>query len=127
MTGGTLHQRNRAGNLIRAATQARPVTFFFRFFSRAKKSDVAPQRPARWARRTAINMRRAHGKHEAPIGPGVACQRGLTVPRGRVRRNVLYESGLCLAHVRYAKSRSEEHTSELQSLAYLVCRLLLEK
>src|SRR5687767_15766899 len=26
-----------------------------------------------------------------------------------------------------AGSRSEEHTSELQSLAYLVCRLLLEK
>src|SRR2546423_3242029 len=25
------------------------------------------------------------------------------------------------------KCRSEEHTSELQSLAYLVCRLLLEK
>src|SRR2546425_2644305 len=29
---------------------------------------------------------------------------------------------LCLVGV-----RSEEHTSELQSLAYLVCRLLLEK
>src|SRR2546425_8270210 len=27
----------------------------------------------------------------------------------------------------YANNRSEEHTSELQSLAYLVCRLLLEK
>src|SRR2546425_7434749 len=26
-----------------------------------------------------------------------------------------------------ARMRSEEHTSELQSLAYLVCRLLLEK
>src|SRR5687767_15271245 len=26
-----------------------------------------------------------------------------------------------------ASTRSEEHTSELQSLAYLVCRLLLEK
>src|SRR2546425_7831130 len=26
-----------------------------------------------------------------------------------------------------ARLRSEEHTSELQSLAYLVCRLLLEK
>src|SRR2546425_7746531 len=26
-----------------------------------------------------------------------------------------------------AAARSEEHTSELQSLAYLVCRLLLEK
>src|SRR2546425_4795796 len=30
------------------------------------------------------------------------------------------------AHTR-AECRSEEHTSELQSLAYLVCRLLLEK
>src|SRR2546423_7235135 len=28
---------------------------------------------------------------------------------------------------RTSRSRSEEHTSELQSLAYLVCRLLLEK
>src|SRR2546425_6148758 len=28
---------------------------------------------------------------------------------------------------RNARTRSEEHTSELQSLAYLVCRLLLEK
>src|SRR2546425_9386341 len=31
--------------------------------------------------------------------------------------------GRCVARIR----RSEEHTSELQSLAYLVCRLLLEK
>src|SRR2546425_3238872 len=29
--------------------------------------------------------------------------------------------------VRLLLERSEEHTSELQSLAYLVCRLLLEK
>src|SRR2546425_4579071 len=28
---------------------------------------------------------------------------------------------------RAVRTRSEEHTSELQSLAYLVCRLLLEK
>src|SRR3712207_6954418 len=28
---------------------------------------------------------------------------------------------------RFAKKRSEEHTSELQSRQYLVCRLLLEK
>src|SRR2546423_5129535 len=27
----------------------------------------------------------------------------------------------------FSRLRSEEHTSELQSLAYLVCRLLLEK
>src|SRR2546425_2589516 len=29
--------------------------------------------------------------------------------------------------LREMRQRSEEHTSELQSLAYLVCRLLLEK
>src|SRR3989441_2106054 len=34
------------------------------------------------------------------------------------------DRGECGVHRR---ERSEEHTSELQSLAYLVCRLLLEK
>src|SRR5205823_14807566 len=29
--------------------------------------------------------------------------------------------------IKHIEARSEEHTSELQSLAYLVCRLLLEK
>src|SRR2546425_7422719 len=32
-----------------------------------------------------------------------------------------------IIHQVSAVERSEEHTSELQSLAYLVCRLLLEK
>src|SRR5687767_15613485 len=31
------------------------------------------------------------------------------------------------SELRARNARSEEHTSELQSLAYLVCRLLLEK
>src|SRR2546423_5340672 len=31
------------------------------------------------------------------------------------------------SHPAVLEARSEEHTSELQSLAYLVCRLLLEK
>src|SRR5258707_5231768 len=35
--------------------------------------------------------------------------------------------GLRLKRVRYDEERSEEHTSELQSRQYLVCRLLLEK
>src|SRR2546425_6639931 len=37
-----------------------------------------------------------------------------------------WTSGLVLAPGK-SVDRSEEHTSELQSLAYLVCRLLLEK
>src|SRR2546425_1856590 len=36
-------------------------------------------------------------------------------------------SQLPAAHIEELLKRSEEHTSELQSLAYLVCRLLLEK
>src|SRR2546425_7565701 len=49
-----------------------------------------------------------------------SARRGQSVPAANVRS---------AAH-RYSfdrRSRSEEHTSELQSLAYLVCRLLLEK
>src|SRR5687767_15707292 len=34
---------------------------------------------------------------------------------------------LATSSVSHSQTRSEEHTSELQSLAYLVCRLLLEK
>src|SRR2546425_918113 len=34
---------------------------------------------------------------------------------------------MCLKGYTFHRRRSEEHTSELQSLAYLVCRLLLEK
>src|SRR2546425_3560353 len=41
------------------------------------------------------------------------------------RRRPAQHDALCDG--RRAAKRSEEHTSELQSLAYLVCRLLLEK
>src|SRR5687767_15709118 len=42
-----------------------------------------------------------------------------------VRRAISADASSCLIFRNTA--RSEEHTSELQSLAYLVCRLLLEK
>src|SRR5205823_14740564 len=56
-------------------------------------------------------------------------------PRGTLRLG-LKQSRAVFARSRFASCkaphtngvrRSEEHTSELQSLAYLVCRLLLEK
>src|SRR2546425_3331233 len=43
--------------------------------------------------------------------------------RGRARRS----PSIAARGARARPTRSEEHTSELQSLAYLVCRLLLEK
>src|SRR5687767_15775253 len=41
--------------------------------------------------------------------------------------NVLPETDVLYVTRVQKERRSEEHTSELQSLAYLVCRLLLEK
>src|SRR3712207_7199008 len=54
--------------------------------------------------------------HLVPVHPGVPVHQSLDRNGGEVVR----------AHVRKAP-RSEEHTSELQSRQYLVCRLLLEK
>src|SRR2546423_7218296 len=52
-------------------------------------------------------------------------------PREQARWRWQRSHGLCQAVRQDVEQedilRSEEHTSELQSLAYLVCRLLLEK
>src|SRR5690625_5336015 len=42
-------------------------------------------------------------------------------------KSVLSHQWLNLTPIRLKRSRSEEHTSELQSRGHLVCRLLLEK
>src|SRR2546425_5738178 len=68
----------------------------------------------------------------------VAFVREQLAPRLRVRRGLRYSvayvddvHGRAVAEGALEEvkdsGRSEEHTSELQSLAYLVCRLLLEK
>src|SRR3712207_8898473 len=48
-----------------------------------------------------------------------------SIPAGRGSR--LFGGGGLARRIRQASARSEEHTSELQSRQYLVCRLLLEK
>src|SRR3712207_9462533 len=48
-------------------------------------------------------------------------------PLLRVVRQLNHEPAGVLVAVRVGVDRSEEHTSELQSRQYLVCRLLLEK
>src|SRR5205823_7766685 len=58
----------------------------------------------------------------APISTAFCTIRSMFFPFGMACASVIRQgSGGTRA------SRSEEHTSELQSLAYLVCRLLLEK
>src|SRR5438046_8337690 len=57
-----------------------------------------------------LHVHRAMGEVEEIFQPSVLAQ---------------LPGSLAIGHTRY--SRSEEHTSELQSLTNLVCRLLLEK
>src|SRR3712207_8348781 len=47
--------------------------------------------------------------------------------RAAARRGAKYPPSFYLARSEPNDERSEEHTSELQSRQYLVCRLLLEK
>src|SRR5437764_3921979 len=52
-----------------------------------------------------------------------------SAPRPHARRSIAHarSADSPIAHRPSARARSEEHTSELQSPMYLVCRLLLEK
>src|SRR3712207_7666001 len=54
--------------------------------------------------------------------------RSASTPRYRtVLSSLVWPSRICTALRLPVRLRSEEHTSELQSRQYLVCRLLLEK
>src|SRR3989441_6141660 len=81
-----------------------PYTTLFR--SRAHRTAAE--------RLSAEVLLRLHRVHRA--GAALPHRHGGRRPR-RVRHRLALRHG----------ARSEEHTSELQSLAYLVCRLLLEK
>src|SRR2546425_9186832 len=69
------------------------------------------------------------GVREAGISGGASgrpLRRSDRRRRRREGRRLLHASGEEAVDL-LSVDRSEEHTSELQSLAYLVCRLLLEK
>src|SRR2546425_5569587 len=83
------------------------LLFFFLMIRRPPRSTLFPY----------TTLFRSHGDaredHDRPFPHGLAVERAQRVDR---------DGGLPALPI-----RSEEHTSELQSLAYLVCRLLLEK
>src|SRR2546425_7241138 len=78
-------------------------------------------------RSPAVAARRRSAGDETVDVPQLRDQLGHAEPHRRrqgTRRSPGAERRACPQH---QPDRSEEHTSELQSLAYLVCRLLLEK
>src|SRR5687767_15528606 len=85
---------------------------------------LTPGRPM-MKRRTLISL--APAALAAPVF--IARAQALEKPKVALAvggKNLLYYLPLTIAES-LGYFRSEEHTSELQSLAYLVCRLLLEK
>src|SRR2546425_6712014 len=68
-------------------------------------------------------------RHTKPFGVGVTAPVHYYCAATDKARFVGEPVAVVVAKSRYVAedARSEEHTSELQSLAYLVCRLLLEK
>src|SRR5687767_15412477 len=87
-----------------------PYTTLFRSDPRSGRTGDR-SRPHDRRASCASGHRQLHRAEVARRADEAAKQR-MTVARGRTELGVI---------------RSEEHTSELQSLAYLVCRLLLEK
>src|SRR5437016_8200694 len=84
-----------------------PYTTLFRTHFPALQNGERPQSPRleRQHRECGDLARERLGRRDADLRPGVEIDAAIHLPR----------------------DRSEEHTSELQSLTNLVCRLLLEK
>src|SRR2546425_2188293 len=82
-------------------------------------------RPFARSRARARGARSAATLEDQPRSP--AGRRGGHHRAGRVPRGGRRGADRRRRASRRGGARSEEHTSELQSLAYLVCRLLLEK
>src|SRR2546425_7374658 len=77
-----------------------------------------------FARQRALRL---HAAAELFVQPFDHVCRALRLPLRLGKSGKRQELVAALAQARHDAGRSEEHTSELQSLAYLVCRLLLEK
>src|SRR5687767_15492347 len=88
------------------------LTFFFLLLPRPPRSTLFPY----------TTLFRSQSSRKEPARRAIAPRpwRAGMRERGRCRDAIEADGG-------ESRCRSEEHTSELQSLAYLVCRLLLEK
>src|SRR3712207_8264323 len=99
-----------------------PSAFFFLMIRRPPRSTLFPYTTLFRSSARSGGGAGSLGGAEHGARPGVAGV-GAAAPRERPRR-----CGDAAASSAVARSRrSEEHTSELQSRQYLVCRLLLEK
>src|SRR2546425_3727060 len=110
------------------------ITFFFFFFNTPPPPEIYPlplhaPLPISRRRTRARRMRpRAHWTPRSAADPASPrCVKKSSTPAETAGQRSPNRAVDVCHSVAAAAIRSEEHTSELQSLAYLVCRLLLEK
>src|SRR3712207_7529296 len=83
-----------------------------------------PPRSTLFPYTTLFRSRRAPGRWVSSVCVGPLVDGAIVLqPAAKARRPARREDGAAAS----SAARSEEHTSELQSRQYLVCRLLLEK
>src|SRR2546425_4780552 len=88
---------------------------------------IAPPTPSRPATNAPTNPSASRVRANASVTGSAPNLVGPALTQARVVRREIPDLVVRdRLHQRFER-RSEEHTSELQSLAYLVCRLLLEK
>src|SRR3989441_4237135 len=100
--------------------QARVRVLGFARHTRAEERRASRHRQSGGNRMLGSNMSRLTRRHVLKTG-GAVTFAGYAVGVDKVLAQVIKTDTQGIV------ARSEEHTSELQSLAYLVCRLLLEK
>src|SRR5205823_7078742 len=106
-----------------------PWLLFFTMVHRPPISTLFPYTTlfrSRWA--TSVREMAAMGSPFL-VGTGATAQRAIRRVTGEVYLpgQAATAPGSSQPSAMNESTRSEEHTSELQSLAYLVCRILLEK
>src|SRR3712207_9299440 len=97
----------------------RYISFFFLMIRRPPRSTLFPYTTLFRSQVLAIHGRAARPARSPSRDPAVPRRRTHVPGVARPRRSARRALGRLI--------RSEEHTSELQSRQYLVCRLLLEK
>src|SRR3712207_9212141 len=99
------------------------IIIFFLMIRRPPRSTLFPYTTL--FRSAAADL--AAGQAGPQVHPAAASSEAFLTPRDLLGRDDLDPVDMRAGRCHGSSRRSEEHTSELQSRQYLVCRLLLEK
>src|SRR5437870_4446738 len=119
ITGARKYSLNRSSQVLPISEWASRIAPFAEAPARAKSASLPSPMSTKFASSPAAGVGGAHPTETSRIGNGAGIRTSSRVAPSLQLSGMVYFSA--------RTSRSEEHTSELQSRGHLVCRLLLEK